>query len=326
MRVKLIAAVLGLAFSTSAAAWGRDGHETVGYVAAAAIKGTVAEREVGKLLRNGETLATAAEWPDCAKGYCDAPLTTEMQEFNTDNKHNHAYHYTDVPFQKKAYEKNAIGAAPDDVVHILEDAILVLQDKPPQNPEHKLTKREALFILAHMVGDIHQPLHVGAAYIDEHLALVDPKSQANAKATFSEGGNWLCVGASGLHGLWDTDYVKGAMNNAGVTSSSDFASSLRAKPGVGPTAGSPLAWPTAWAMESLQLAAKGLKNIQVKEKRKQDTRHGCGMPDTAQPVADNMWSIVLPPAYEQQAVDLIPGRLHAAGLHLAALLQAIWPS
>ncbi|WP_409362753.1 S1/P1 nuclease [Bradyrhizobium sp. CIR18] len=27
-------------------------------------------------------------------------------------------------------------------------------------------KKEALFVLSHLVGDLHQPLHVGAVYLD----------------------------------------------------------------------------------------------------------------------------------------------------------------
>jgi S1/P1 Nuclease len=170
MKRLLLASLLSIALLSpiQTLAWGRNGHETVGYVAASLIAGTNAGKEVKKLLKPGETMATAAEWPDCAKGfrYCHKPPTPEMQDFAARNPQHHNYHYTDVAFQQTEYDASAIGANPDDVVHILGDAILVLKGQPSSNPAHNITKREALFILAHMVGDIHQPLHVGAAYVD----------------------------------------------------------------------------------------------------------------------------------------------------------------
>lgn len=222
-------------------AWGHDGHETIGYIVASLIKGTNAENHVAALLEPEESLATAAQWADCAKGfrYCQAPLTPEMKKYGTDNPKHHNYHYTDIPFQISSYDLNEIGTTPDDVVHILQDAILILQNKPPIDSSHELTQRDALFILAHMVGDIHQPLHVGAAYIS-NLKYVAPKTESKAKQTFSEGGNWLCVGSKGLHSLWDGDYVKHAMTNAEADTDEVFAAKLSESGNVIHDSGSPI--------------------------------------------------------------------------------------
>jgi len=55
----------------------------VGYLEATLIAVSNAEYKVNTLLEQGETLATAAEWPDCAKGfrYCDKQPTGEMTQF-----------------------------------------------------------------------------------------------------------------------------------------------------------------------------------------------------------------------------------------------------
>jgi hypothetical protein len=311
-------------FSQPAFAWGKEGHETVGYIAASLIAGTKAEAHVRALLKPNETLATAAEWPDCAKGYCGR-LTKEMTEFNHDNLKNHSYHYTDVPFQLPKYDLNAIGTTPDDVVHILRDAISVLQDKPPIDPSHKLTQREALFILAHMVGDIHQPLHVGAAYVS-NLKYIVPKTQDEAKQTFSEGGNWLCVGSKGLHSLWDGEYVKVAMKDAGAETSKDFAAKLVAAENVAHSTGSAIQWPSQWATESLHLADDELADISIIKKRAQGPKGSCSRPRADKPSSGNMWTVELPAGYADHAVqDVVPAQLRKAGVRLAELLKAIWP-
>lgn len=146
----IVAALLAL--SGSAFGWGKDGHETVGLIAARLIAGSHAERAVKALLKPGESLASAAEWADCAKGfnYCNKQPTEEMQQFAQRNPSHHSYHYTDVPFQLSTYDEAAIGASKDDVVHAMEDAIRTLKNQAPASASHDFTKREALFILAHM--------------------------------------------------------------------------------------------------------------------------------------------------------------------------------
>jgi hypothetical protein len=306
-----------------AAAWGREGHETVGYLAAHLIQGTRAEAEVARILHAGESLASAAEWPDCAKGYC-GPLDKEMTQFVQDNKHHKSYHYTDVPFQESAYIPQGIGTTPDDVVRLLRDAILVLQGRPAANPAHRLTEREALFVLAHLLGDIHQPLHVGAAYVGKNLRFYDPKTAATATSGFSEGGNWLCVGTKNLHSKWDSEFVEKAMAAASVGDSGAFANALLNGPQ--PPAAEPgdvLVWPQLWATESLHLAKTVLSNVKVVSKRVQGAKGSCGKPVAG--TKGNMWTIALPPAYAASAAQRVPVQLQLAGRRLALVLEAIWP-
>ncbi len=93
VRYSLVLVTFAVALCLSAPvpvlAWGRDGHETVGYIAASLIIGTNAEKKVKALLHSGETLATAAEWADCAKGinYCQKQPTMELQDFAQHNPH-----------------------------------------------------------------------------------------------------------------------------------------------------------------------------------------------------------------------------------------------
>jgi len=50
----------------------------------------------------------------------------------------------------------------------------VLSGKPAPAPFSLLNEKEALLLLAHFVGDLHQPLHVGAIYLDAEAKPVDP--------------------------------------------------------------------------------------------------------------------------------------------------------
>ena len=70
-----------------------------------------------------------------------------------------------------------------------------------------------MILLAHYVGDIHQPLHVGAQYFDQSGHKVNP--DLGKPALEDQGGNSISLDASGgnsekhskLHGFWDNDPV-----------------------------------------------------------------------------------------------------------------------
>ena len=64
------------------------------------------------------------------------------------------------PFQAAAYEERGVGTSDDDIVHILKQCIAVLKGArgASANP-HNFSQREALLLLVHLIGDLHQPLH-----------------------------------------------------------------------------------------------------------------------------------------------------------------------
>jgi hypothetical protein len=282
---------------------------------------------VKKLLNSGETMATAAEWPDCAKGfrYCHKDPTPEMKDFADRNPNHHSYHYTDVPFQIDEYSDDAVGASPDDVVHILGDAILVLKGQSPSNFAHNITRREALFILAHMVGDIHQPLHVGAAYVDSGDQFVVPETPEEAKDDFTQGGNLLCHGSKGVHSFWDDNLATAAMKKAKVTTSKAFATTLlpeakKIKADVGQIE----TWPAKWATESLNLSEQELSPLTVTDKRKAGAASSCQTSKLSNN-GDMVWVVEFPPDYARDGAVIAREQLAKAGARLARVLKAIWP-
>ena len=201
---------LALAFATllplPALAWNAQGHQEVGAVADRLIAGTRAEQQVHAIL--GErNLQSVSVWADCAKAtksmddvhfdYQDNPKFAECTVFNTlDDKarfesfvmrnwkqcgtargteycHNQ-YHYADIASLRDGYDADDVGANDHDVVHAINAAIAVLRNARPKPPFSFADKREALMLLTHYVGDIHQPLHVTALYLDAKGNVVDP--------------------------------------------------------------------------------------------------------------------------------------------------------
>src|SRR6266550_4249897 len=89
----------------------------------------------------------------------------------------HWFHYTDVPlFGEEKYGEGKAGRSQWDIVHVIRYCIVVLQGREPEDNPRKITKPIAVVLLAHLVGDIHQPLHVGAQYFDARGHPANPES------------------------------------------------------------------------------------------------------------------------------------------------------
>src|SRR5471032_2396866 len=193
----LTVALSGAFISFNAHAWGNDGHRAVGAIADQLIQGSNAEQRVKALLLPGESLETVSIWADCVKGTYCGPQSDEMVAYVTANPRHAEYHYTDVPFQNPHYHDHDAGTADNDIVQTLKQCIATLQGKGDKisNP-HGFTPRQALLILTHLAGDVVQPLHVGAAFVDRNGAFVVPQNQAPVDAVNmfdARGGNDLLL-------------------------------------------------------------------------------------------------------------------------------------
>ena len=314
----ILFAALALATFGNASGYGNAGHEAIGTSAERDLEGTRALKEVRSLLRQGEGLDRASTWPDRAK-LPDKYLTAEMKDFVANNPEHHTYHYCDIPFQQKAYRAGITGTNSHDIVHVLELCIKVLQapEDDSQNPL-KINKRVALMLTAHLVGDLHQPLHVGCSYIDEHDRFVDPET--GAKGQPDAGANYLRVksrSGTALHGYWDTLTVKAARDHLGVA---EFPAALvtanPAKPewnAKGPVS----TWPAQWATDTLGLAHLCFDGLTPHDRFlvAKDEKHE----------EHFEWIVTLPPTYADQSRGTVEMELSKAGHRLAALLKAIWP-
>ena len=297
--------------SISLGAFGESGHRIVGTLAELHLKNTRALKEVRKILRPNESLADAAYWPDRIKDALYEDGDTAM--FRLNHPAHDTYHYANLPFQSTAYALDVPGARPTDLVQSAREAIHVL--RTGQGP---FTPREALRLLAHFTGDIHQPLHVGNAFVSASgpLQFIVPNGPEGWRTTL--GGNALVYGPENrfnLHSYWDTHAVNISMGREDVAG---FSAKLFAQTKPQPSwtnSGDAETWPAQWAAEGLARAKEVHQGIRLVSYLG---------PDDEKRVA-HRWLIEQPAGYDDRARPLISRQLAIAGFRLATTLKAIWP-
>lgn len=298
-------------WAASAAAFGEPGHRVIGRAAEIHLGSSRAMQEVRRILAPGETLADASVWPDAIKDptYEDA----DTGRFRLEHPGQDVYHYTNVPFQAHKYDPGAPGAHWVDIVRMTRESIRVLR-----GTSTVFSRRDALRMLAHLVGDIHQPLHAGNAYVsvDEPLRFVVPRGATGWRTTF--GGNALRYGPNdnfNLHSYWDSYVVTLALQKQDAVV---YATRLVQELAVLPTwrnTGDADAWPARWATEALALAAEAHAGLTI------TTYLG---PDPERRAA-HRWRIQQPSGYDDMAKARVRVQLAKGGYRLAATLKAIWP-
>lgn len=232
---------LMLAFRADVNGYGPIGHEIVGAIADERLASTPSGKKVRQLLE-GLSLKKAAVIADEIKGwdkngpddpksfhYSRRPqIDAQLRDFwhanpptkdpNSSVPSHHWFHYTDVPLVRpEKYEDGAAGRSQWDVVHMISYCSDVLRGRIPETNDRKITKPMAVILLAHYVGDIHQPLHVGAQYFDKTGKVVDPDKDRSALV--DDGGNTFILELSDdpprgrgkrkrkFHGFWDLETV-----------------------------------------------------------------------------------------------------------------------
>ena len=241
-RRRLLIAISIASIRASLFAYGPTGHEIVGGIADKLIANTPAAQKI-YALTDGITLERASVIADEIKGwdkngvdgpnafphYAEHPkIDNQLRDFWRANPptqdpespipSHHWFHYTDVPIlDLEKYSDGKTGRTQWDIVHMISYCVDVLRGEIPESNPRKITKPVAVILLAHYVGDIHQPLHVGAEYFNQAGQAVDPDK--NQPGTEDEGGNTLMLKlirgtpeemahrGLKLHGFWDHDAV-----------------------------------------------------------------------------------------------------------------------
>src|SRR5437763_12493209 len=143
MRFHVLAAVAAVAALTPAPvlAWGKTGHRVIAAIADTQLAG-LSRAQIEQILGPGESLDEAANWPD--------EMRSAPGEFW--QKTSVPWHYMD--FNGIIYDR----PPPEgDALEALTHFTSVLKD-----PKASLgDKQMALRFVVHLVGDLHQPLHVG---------------------------------------------------------------------------------------------------------------------------------------------------------------------
>jgi hypothetical protein len=151
--------------------WGATGHRTVGVIAQEHLT-KKAQKQIEKIL-HGESLALVSTFGDDIKS---DPKYKKLSP----------WHYVNFPFDTK-YEDSEI-SKDGDIITGINYCIRVLKDKNSSKEDQTFY----LKFLVHLIGDLHQPMHVGRAE--------------------DKGGNdfqvrWFNKGTN-LHRVWDSDMIE----------------------------------------------------------------------------------------------------------------------
>ncbi|MCG8795237.1 S1/P1 nuclease [Tenacibaculum finnmarkense] len=176
MKLKVLVLFCVFLISTSAIAnnedfWGQTGHRATGEIAQNNLT-KKAKRQIDKLLQ-GESLAFVSTYAD--------EIKSDRKKFGKF----YTWHYINMPLDAKYSEvaKNPKG----DLITGIEACVKILKDKNSSIKD----KRFYLKMLVHLIGDLHQPLHIGQKE--------------------NKGGNAIQVQwhgkGSNLHRVWDGDLI-----------------------------------------------------------------------------------------------------------------------
>lgn len=172
MKKKFAVLILACITTAEAFGWGATGHRATGLIAEQYLTAKAKKRIA--LILEQESIAMASNW---------------MDEIRSDSAYNYTtdWHWTTIP-EGKHYED--VETNPDGKVVMMIEKIVTDLKSGKLAPKQE---REYLKMLIHLVGDIHQPLHVGKPG--------------------DRGGNDVKVkwfGAdSNLHRVWDSDMIDG---------------------------------------------------------------------------------------------------------------------
>lgn len=130
----------GFFLTPRAYSWDQNGHRIVGLIAEKHLT-EKAKKEINNLLK-GESLALVSTWADEIKS--DASWD-----------HTHSWHYVNFAAGEKIHLKSS--SSPANILTAILQQVEILKDKKSHNEK----KAVALKFLVHLIGDLHQPLHVG---------------------------------------------------------------------------------------------------------------------------------------------------------------------
>jgi S1/P1 Nuclease len=166
----IIVVIVFSVLSLASYGWGQTGHRAMGLIAERHLT-KKAKKALAKIL-SGESLSMSSTW---------------MDEIRSDSTYDYAndWHWVTVPdgMTYEQAEKNPKG----DVIATIERIIAELKSKKFTGKE----EMERIKMLVHLVGDIHQPLHVGKG---------PDRGGNNVKVM------WFRAD-SNLHRVWDSDMI-----------------------------------------------------------------------------------------------------------------------
>lgn len=261
--------------SFNALAWGPTGHRAVGQIAERYLRPGVLIK-VDKIL-NGQSLSKVSTWSD--------EIKSEPQTYS----HTYNWHYTDWKEEDHNHdETNSSGK----LLTAINEQMAIL--KNINNSQEK--RAFALKFIVHLVGDLHQPLHVGNG-LDQggnRCKVIFQKKETN------------------LHALWDEGMID--FTNLSFTELADYVSQGR-------TAEEIASWRLGsvvdWALESKNLRATIYPEAVRPTEGQLSVKQYC----RSDIVIESQDMPKLGYEYSYKFVPVIEKRIFQAGLRLAKMLN-----
>ena len=186
MKSIVFAALLASFPLAQAHGWGQEGHSIVAEIA----QHRLDDATLGKI-----RALLKSELPDLDNAAISlASIASWADDYRADHPQTAGWHFVNIPYGQTTYDPAKVCPDNNCVIAAIDRFKKVLADcsKTPQE------RADALKFLVHLVGDVHQPLHVADrtdAYTRKH----------------DEGGNKVEVTFFGkpmtLHELWDTGII-----------------------------------------------------------------------------------------------------------------------
>lgn len=331
--------------------WGISRHELIAGAAARLLK-QGSSAEVARILAplgQQTSLQDVAGWADQIKGRSAADGDDDdTVQFLTDfpNDGSRDWHYVNLPLGIANYAEAAeLGfTRNDDVVQMISEAVRVLQGN-----SNIMSELNALRWLVHLVGDVHQPIHVGCGFVattgNVPRLVRDPQRIIQNNLKHDKGGNNLILPVSGsasLHSYWDSrlegeieehtdehpeaephDAVTFAVTTDDATSPElknrfvnklvrmvESDNAVRRSIAVPANVTPPDQWAEQWANDSLVEARKAYESLRIVSRLSGGKFKVSWEGKTA---------------YDARCRPIVSQQLTLAVQHLADLLNAIWP-
>ena len=166
----LFMCAVNIALAETPPVWSKTGHRTIGAVAEAHISKRT-KMAIAAIL-NGQNLASVSNFAD------------EIKADSTFSKFS-AWHYVNFPSDKKYTEVEP--SEDGDLVVGIQTCIRMINDKDSSKNDRAFY----LKMLVHLIGDLHQPMHIGR--------LEDKGGNDIQVQWFNRGSN--------LHKVWDTNLI-----------------------------------------------------------------------------------------------------------------------
>jgi hypothetical protein len=306
--------------SEKAIAWAPEGHAVVAAIAEQLLS-PITQAKVQQLLAEGgdKDLISVASWADqvIIAAHDEGPLrgNQEAMEFNQKFPKSGMWHFVNLPLGATSYDQVRPFLSPDDVIHAISRCIQVLESPTPE-PE-TFTRVQALRLLVHFVGDIHQPLHCGTgfySFTEKSVPdLITDPAEAIDKPS-DRGGNLLFYGSNAieqLHALWDMVLVEKVDNSLDYKVLADYLAKSYLPKVMVKTSGDYHHWAEVWAIESVRVAALAYRGIIFGKAELDGNQHIVRI------------DIDLPTNYLNSNKGYVAQQLARAGVRLAQLLDSI---